>query len=1103
MRRKDEIKMRVISNIDDDILETVSCKRYELCTRQPKKRKNFPKFVIIGVAAVLIVAMMLAVLPMLFNNKQVPIYQGMSVSTVAPRANNALAAQYQILSMHTPLLGSMEQTTDQTIEDSDAETTGQSTDLIPTFAEMYYAKPMQDIYITVHVHNPDNFEILSFTLNGKKYSSYMFEDGSDMEHLILKYNVGDVEGVQEYTIDAIKYIDGTQTKDVVLDGDRTVRVGVYTEKQPVATVSEPVITYNEISLDVSIADELALIGESDGAAYAVLYAGETEVARRQLSCDGSTVSILFDGLITHQDYILTVEAEYDSLDGSGKGLYELYRCDLQTEEIARIELKNVSYDSATFDVLWDEEFDNQTITSMSLYLDDALIGTLSSDITVIEGLLSGRTYTLVATYINQGAEEQISCTFTTQGKAVPSVKLTKGESTQANVSFDVEINDPDGLCELTLIELLLNGEVVATAENPEVRAFADLLSDNQYTVRVTYTYDLRDGQGVHTETAKINVSTLSKKAPTFLDRFISATMDSIAGEYKRTDPDGTFISAVVSLYQGETLIAQGDSLTVDFSGLEDYTEYTLVLSYTYDRGDGKGVQNGEKRTTRTTHPYIAVTECSAINTQSFITVGDKIYLRAKLDNPHGVKIDAVTVKGVEYQISPSSETLIFEIELDDQFAGGETDIWIESVRVNNRTVLIQDAACATVFIHGKIEPVSIYYADENYQKINWALPEQTVYKMIKIHNPTGYALEEGWIKLDDQRYYQEVTLEEGVNTCSFDPIGYSNELVSGTFGDDRLVGLCFLAKGIKAVSTKEDLRNMQDGYYYQLINDIDLASENWLGVDLYGVFDGNGYAIKNLTCVGTDTDLGLFIYATGAIENLQLHDCVILATGNSRVGSIVVRGVNLQLYNCHVDQNSSIDNVTNSTSSVGGLIWEMSTGTISHCSNGADINVGTIGYNGTTIVGGIACGGTFVIENCINYGTITSTDRYPFSCGGIVDYIAGSVTVRNCLNLGQIEAYDSVSHSIWGATICRNAQFCDGYVQNCLNVVDSECPLVFVMDKPEQLVNSYSLTDYPTNQATAEKLNSKEFYTETLGWSEEEWDFSDLDVNAGKFPTLK
>ena len=53
-----------------------------------------------------------------------------------------------------------------------------------------------------------------------------FEPGSDMENLILKYNIGNVSGLQEYTIDAIKYVDGELIKDVKMQGDQTVRVEV-------------------------------------------------------------------------------------------------------------------------------------------------------------------------------------------------------------------------------------------------------------------------------------------------------------------------------------------------------------------------------------------------------------------------------------------------------------------------------------------------------------------------------------------------------------------------------------------------------------------------------------------------------------------------------------------------------------------------------------------------------------------------------------------------------------------------------------------------------------------------------------------------------------
>ena len=56
------------------------------------------------------------------------------------------------------------------------------------------------------------------------------------------------------------------------------------------------------------------------------------------------------------------------------------------------------------------------------------------------------------------------------------------------------------------------------------------------------------------------------------------------------------------------------------------------------------------------------------------------------------------------------------------------------------------------------------------------------------------------------------------------------------------------------------------------------------------------------------------------------------------------------------------------------------------------------------------------------------------------------------------------------------------------------------------ITNSYSLVSgdrYNGEACTVEQLNSKEFYTETLGWSEDVWDFSELDFENGKTPVLK
>lgn len=134
-------------------------------------------------------------------SKQVPVYRGMTVLSATADAETEahMSPSFQMLG------------------------TGRAKDVEIT-SEDYYADLGEDILITIHISNPDGFEFLSVTLNDTKYSSYMFEYGSNMESIILKCNVGRESGTHDYTIDAIKYVDDQAIKDVVIRGNQTIRV---------------------------------------------------------------------------------------------------------------------------------------------------------------------------------------------------------------------------------------------------------------------------------------------------------------------------------------------------------------------------------------------------------------------------------------------------------------------------------------------------------------------------------------------------------------------------------------------------------------------------------------------------------------------------------------------------------------------------------------------------------------------------------------------------------------------------------------------------------------------------------------------------------------
>jgi hypothetical protein len=103
--------------------------------------------------------------------------------------------------------------------------------------------------------------------------------------------------------------------------------------------------------------------------------------------------------------------------------------------------------------------------------------------------------------------------------------------------------------------------------------------------------------------------------------------------------------------------------------------------------------------------------------------------------------------------------------------------------------------------------------------------------------------------------------------------------------------------------------------------------------------------------------------------------------------------------------------------------------------------------------------------------------------GGITGYMVGGSMI-NCINNGNVSA--NITEPDYTASVGGLVGI--GSVDTIVNITNSYALEIF---------NSYG------EICTIEQLNSKFFYTETLGWSEDIWDFSELDVKNGKYPKLK
>ena len=546
MSNKDDLKIKVLSEINEEVLDKNTALRAKLLQRPRIKRKTLVSIYALAACLLLIGGGLLALIPML--TKQVPIYQGMTVSGssfVSMKHDYPNAPLYLSVGAPTVFEGPKEDR-EEAKKKEEIEEAVRDTLEVEGADAMYYAMPGQDVYVTVHINNPDDFEILSFTLNGKKYSSYMFEEGSDMENIVIKVNVGEAAGVSEYTIDAIKYVDGSQIKDVRMEGERTVRIGVYTDKQPTASVSKESISYDGVSFEARVSDPENLIAQSGGEAIALLYS-EGEIVDYMSLPIGAATAVSFEGLKPNTEYRYAVVVTYDALDGKGFDVHTLYSKEFNTYPALSFSNLEITQTEVSFVLAWNSQIKDTTMTALALYQNGTPVKELALDARKIEDLLSNTAYELVAEYLLNGVSERCSISFTTKEKTAPTVLVTDGDLSQNGFRF--VFDDPMNVGAVTKIELFQNETLLQAPADPATRQFDGLTAYTLYQLKVSYVYDLNDGKGQQSKDVTLSVATLPQAILIEQVTVVGASMvspeASVFLRVQLNNPDGVEIKSIV------------------------------------------------------------------------------------------------------------------------------------------------------------------------------------------------------------------------------------------------------------------------------------------------------------------------------------------------------------------------------------------------------------------------------------------------------------------------------------------------------------------------------------------------------------------------------
>ena len=1006
------------------------------------------------------------------GEKQVPVYKGMTISSNFARTSATTASDADNSDLQGEQ-GRVEGDYDNRDDDFDQnkpfedpnapsiENKANSTlDVIGSAESIYYADKNQDIFITIRLSNPDSYEILSFTLNGKKYSNYMFENGSDMENLVLKVNVGDVGGIVEYTIDAIKYVDGTEIKDVRMDGNRTVKAGVRAGDQTYVNVTNEQKSMTSISFDAQVVDLYSLVEKSGGYAKVVLYDG-VNMLTKDIKV-GEKTNIVFDNLTPNTVYQYGVVALYDNLSGNGAKLNTLYKKAVYTDTIVLFKDVQVGKESIEWGFVWNESFASKQMSAISLWQNGAKVQDVDTGATHLDGLKSNNEYTLKATYKNlQNQDETIAIEFVTCAKAVPTVEIANVQSTQTEVSFELNVTDTDNVGVITKIELLHGNDEPIVADTSDVRTFENLLSNNDYTIKVTYTHDLNDGAGKQQIVKTASIKTKAKATPSVEINNLTSTQNTIECDVAYTDVDGVGGIESIALFKGETKVATTSERThVVFDTLECDTEYTLVVTYKYDLNDGKGEQTATQKAKRYTSPQFEFVEATCANT-SAVSKGEIIYFEAKVVNPSGVAIERIKINDKYY--TPSSGTtktsIIVNITVEDQFEGGNTALEVTEIQGTLRgqkvSIVPTKSNVANVFVNGELSVKSIKIVDEDGKECEMVVEGKQYYYLVSFKNKTGYSIDNiviettTYLLANDDYTMQDaetakipVTFNKGKKWASVTNVKYSNASLGEK--SKEIVGIATLVVCVTnevpvVISTAEQLKNMGDWGYYVLGKDLDLAGTEWKDpADFRGYFDGQGYAIRNMNFVGTvensDFYWGLFNNAFGVIKNIALCGRLIVTMNRTNttgyhayVGGFCAEADDLNIESVANNVNLSVTNNCYGSIRAGGLAGYGSTVTITDSYNTGAVSA-TINFDSTPYAGGlVGYGSTVTITDSYNTGAVSATINFDSDsnagayaadayAGGLVGDCYNTVTITDSYNTGAVSVaanFDSDYYSTY------------------------------------------------------------------------------------------
>lgn len=526
--------------------------------------------------------------------------------------------------------------------------------VVTTEELQFYAYKGEKAYVTLNFYNPDQFEIMSFILNGTKYQSYQFSEESTSTTILVSIVMPTESGIVEFTVDEVKYIDGTEIKNVTMDGNTTIKGAVAYDALPFVNVNVTP-SYSKISVEANVSDVNNLISTSKGQIKAFVFDEMGLVASKDLVLGDN--SFEFDKLKVNSLYNIVISASYDCYDGKGVSVVELYSNNFETFNCIDILNEKVSSDSISFEVISNVE--NFTLNSVELLKDNIVMKQSNELNSSFKDLLSDTMYDIKVKYTYEDIEYTFVKQYKTIAKAIPNVGLKITELTDKTIAGSVVIFDADNTLESIVINLYSNNNLIKSISelNENYEFEININSNTSYKLEVVYSYDLSSGNGISNDKYEYEF-TSSIQLPTAELNIVSITDKTVSFDVVETDINQVGSVTAIKLYKGEILVKNVSLTDYNVTDLTSSTVYKIVVVYTYDLNNGLGAQSFE-----VSQEFKTWNEAPVFDINTSVDKSSVNYEVLYTDKSNTIEIESVELKKNDVVINTTQELIGSFIDL--------------------------------------------------------------------------------------------------------------------------------------------------------------------------------------------------------------------------------------------------------------------------------------------------------------------------------------------------------------------------------------------------------------------------------------------------------